>query len=76
MVEKTSGNINKKMQPTNPNAHTHDSGTEVERPRSAKCKQYTIECKAENVKCKMWSAECGAQSVECSVVCSVECKVY
>ena len=46
---------NKKMQPTNPNAHTYVNGT---RRLSAKCKVSTVECKMSNVECKVYSVEC------------------
>ena len=50
----------KKMKPTNPNAHTYDEGPRNQsyERRERKCKGWSVECGVLSVECKVWSVEC------------------
>ena len=57
-----------KMLPTNPNADTHVSGTDVEIHKKGKLIDGATDAGA---KCRVWSAKCKVKGVECTVTCTV-----
>ena len=81
----------KKMQPTNPNAHTYVNGTDVETWICSHAEHFSaivylnslvhispvtsLQCGVESVECGVWSGKCRVWSVECKER-SVDCKVW